>query len=71
MNEERQELLSEGLMTVADTCRFLAVSRATAYRMMETGELPYVRLGHCRRIPKRALIEYTRERLVTRLRPEE
>jgi excisionase family DNA binding protein len=38
------------LATVSDVARHLAVSRSTVYQLMESGALPYVKLGRCRRI---------------------
>ena len=52
---DRDELVEEGLATVPEAIEFLKVSRTTLYRLMDSGKLPYVSLGRCRRIPKRAL----------------
>jgi excisionase family DNA binding protein len=38
------------LATVLDVARHLSVSRGKVYQMMEAGQLPYARLGRCRRI---------------------
>jgi excisionase family DNA binding protein len=38
------------LVTVSEVARYLSVSRTKVYQMMELGDLPYVRLGRCRRI---------------------
>jgi len=56
-------LVGEGLVTVAQACRFLAVSRSFLYGAMERGEIAYCRLGRARRIPVRALMEYAAKRL--------
>lgn len=52
------ELVADGLVTVADACRLLAVSRSFLYAQMDAGALPFCRLGRSRRIPRRAVIEY-------------
>jgi len=33
----------------------LGISRATMYRVMQRGDFPLIRVGHCPRIPVRAL----------------
>jgi excisionase family DNA binding protein len=44
------ERLAKGLAKTEDAQRFLNVSRAKLYGMMESGDLPYVKLGKSRRI---------------------
>jgi excisionase family DNA binding protein len=39
------------LLTVAEAGRVLSVSRATAYRLVTTGELPVVRIRGMLRVP--------------------
>lgn len=50
------EVVADGLMSVADTARFLSVSRSMLYEFMESGRLVYVKLGRARRIPRRAVV---------------
>jgi excisionase family DNA binding protein len=38
------------LATVAEVARHLAVSRSKVYQLMESNQLPYVKLGRCRRV---------------------
>ena len=38
------------LATVPEVADYLAVSRSKLYQMMDSGLLPYVKLGRCRRI---------------------
>ena len=52
----RDQLVSEGLMTVPEAAEFLRLSRASLYNLMERGQLPYVKLGRSRRIPRRAVV---------------
>jgi excisionase family DNA binding protein len=47
-----------GYARVADACQFLAISRATLYRLMDEGELAFAKFGYIRRIPWAALHEY-------------
>jgi excisionase family DNA binding protein len=57
------DVLADGLLTVADAAKFLAVGRSTVYAAMETGQLPYCKLGRARRIPKRALLAFVQANL--------
>ena len=41
---------SPALATVAQVAEHLALSRSTLYQIMDSGELPYIKLGRCRRI---------------------
>ncbi len=50
-------LVEDGLVTVAQAVEFLSLSRSALYRLMNRGALPFVKLGRCRRIPRRALVE--------------
>lgn len=56
-------LVADGLVAVAEAAAFLGVSRSALYLMMDRGELPFVKLGRSRRVPKRALQEIARQRL--------
>ncbi len=56
-NDDRVELVQDGLMTIAEAMAFSRLSRTTLYGLMETGRLSYTKLGRARRIPKRALVE--------------
>ena len=51
------DLVCEGLLTVAEAASFLGLSRASIYNLNSSGELPFVKIGGARRIPKRAVIE--------------
>ncbi len=49
------------LMHVADAAKILGVSRATAYRLVASGELASVRMGVAKtivRVPRAALMRY-------------
>ena len=54
---EQQALVADGLMTVREAAEFLSLSRATLYTLMDRGELPFMKLGRSRRIPRRAVIQ--------------
>ena len=53
-----------GLATVRDAQEFLSVSRTKIYALMDAGELPFCKVGRCRRIPRRALHQYAEKVLV-------
>ena len=58
------DLLADGLVTIETAGRFLAVSRSTVYVLLGRGDLPSVRIGKCRRIPKCALVEYASRQVI-------
>lgn len=39
------------LMTVAEAAEILNVAKRTVYRLMDSGQIVYVRIGRARRIP--------------------
>ncbi len=57
--------IPEGLARVTEVAKFLALSRAKLYLMMDAGELPYVRFGKSRRVPWQAVRDLVRESTVT------
>jgi len=58
MSKFYEEIMKDGLMSIAETCEFLSVSRSFVYQLLDTGQLPFVKLGKARRIPKRAVTQY-------------
>ena len=50
-------LVEDGLVKVSEAADFLRLSRSTLYTLMDQGELPFVKLGRSRRIPRRALVQ--------------
>ena len=60
----KEEIVSEGLLCVSKVAAFLGVSRTTIYQLMERGELPWVKLGRARRVPRRAVIELAAKNLI-------
>ena len=49
------------LMTVKDIQNALNISRTTAYKLVESGELPTLRIGRIYRIPKPYLLSYIKK----------
>jgi excisionase family DNA binding protein len=44
-----------GYVSIADAAKYFGISTKTVYRLMETAELPYTKIGYLRRIPRAAL----------------
>jgi len=61
---DRNELVSDGLMTIAEVVAFLRLSRSTVYGLMDTGKLACVRFGRARRIPRLAVVKLAAANLV-------
>jgi excisionase family DNA binding protein len=55
---------SKLLLSPDETCAMLGVKRTTLYKMLETGEIPSIRVGRLRRIPLERLRAWIDERLV-------
>jgi len=59
--------LPPALMHVADAARVLGISRATAYRLVASGELQSVRMGAGKnivRVPRAALMRYIEQNTI-------
>lgn len=61
---EADILVSSGLSTIKEAARFLNLSRAMIYKLMETGQLRYVKIGRSRRIPKLAVVNLAKDSLI-------
>lgn len=51
-------ILDAGVLTVIEAAAILKISRSQMYDMIRRGEILSFRFGTCRRIPKKALVEY-------------
>lgn len=58
------------VLTVAEAGELLGISRAFAYELVARGELPVIRLGRRRLVPKRALYELVGMNPVDTVGPE-
>jgi excisionase family DNA binding protein len=58
------DVTTDGFADVNEAAQFLRVSRASIYKLMESGDLLYAKFGKSRRIPWRALREYGERCLV-------
>jgi excisionase family DNA binding protein len=59
-------ITDDGLETVEWAKGFLRVSRSFLYGLMDAGQLPYVKLGRSRRVPRRAVMDLAQQHLVAR-----
>lgn len=57
--------LNMPLLRAAEVAQFLNVSRALAYRLMNTGEIPIVRVNRSVRVRRIDLEAYIRDNLVS------
>jgi excisionase family DNA binding protein len=64
VEKETGSVVDEGLVSVSEACRFLGLSRATVYVLMEKHDLPFCKIRGARRIPRRALVELAHRSLV-------
>jgi len=61
----QQDMLAEGLDRFVDAERFTRLSRSKLYELMNEGVLPFVKIGRCRRIPHRALVDLVAKHMVS------
>lgn len=59
-----REVLKEGLVRVKEAAQLLGVSRSQVYKLMDGGELPFVRLRKSRRIPRTGLVQLISRNMV-------
>lgn len=59
------DLLAGGCFSVTEAAKFAGLGRTSIYEAMDSGELPSLKRGRRRLIPKRALIAWLAEGLVT------
>jgi excisionase family DNA binding protein len=64
--DRAREMVVDGMQTVKEAAAFLGVSVATLYGLMARGDLPFVKLGRSRRIPRRALVDLAAKNLIGR-----
>jgi excisionase family DNA binding protein len=52
---ERKELIDSKLLTVKETAAQLRLGKSKVYGMLQTGDLPHLRVGAALRIPQAAV----------------
>jgi excisionase family DNA binding protein len=63
-HQAEEQLLECGLDRVADVAKYLKVSTAQVYVLMATGQLPFTKIGRCRRVPHRAVVALAARNMV-------
>jgi excisionase family DNA binding protein len=66
MKTPASALIGGGLLRVKDAAAEMSVSVSFLHKLCARGDIPYVRVGSDRRIPRAALNAYLQARLVTR-----
>jgi excisionase family DNA binding protein len=61
---EPESVVTDGLVSIPEACRFLSLSRASLYALMGRRALPFCKIGGSRRIPRKALVELAEQSLV-------
>jgi excisionase family DNA binding protein len=56
--ETSEELFQDGAMGVNDAAKFIGVSRAVLYRLMEKGTIPFAQPAGRRLVPRRSLVRW-------------
>ena len=46
------------ILTVRELCEILLIGKNTAYKLLKSGEIKYVKIGHVYKIPKKYVKEY-------------
>lgn len=62
--EQVSHLLANRFVTVTEASKFLALSRAKVYHLMNSGDIKYAKFGVSRRIPMEILIKYAESCMV-------
>jgi excisionase family DNA binding protein len=64
MNEpSREQIVADGFAKVEEGAKFLSVGRSTVYELMDSGALPYCKIGRARRIPWYAIRKFAEDSL--------
>jgi excisionase family DNA binding protein len=56
--------VAEGFASLVEAGKYLSLSRATLYKLMDAGELAYARFGRSRRVPWASLKAYAAKSMV-------
>lgn len=59
-NITQRFFMDDSLLTVNEVSKLMAVARATVYKLMANGELPWHKIGKCRRVALADLQEFLR-----------
>jgi excisionase family DNA binding protein len=57
--------VADGAMAINEAVELSGFSRSFLYKLMENGQLAYIKIGKARRIPRRSLLDLLERSLVT------
>jgi excisionase family DNA binding protein len=63
--KDETQLTADGFATLEQAGKFLAVSRAKLYVLMNAGAIKFAKIGRCRRLPWAELRRFAAQCLVT------
>ncbi|MFC1482550.1 helix-turn-helix domain-containing protein [Myxococcota bacterium] len=61
MRTKRYSIPNPKLWTISDLCKYLRISRSTAYQWVSDNKLPYTRINGLLRFEEQAVRDYLRE----------
>ena len=64
MHAEAAKLIDPYFANVEQAKEFLGISRSHLYGLMDSGRLPFAKIGACRRLPWKSLKEFAESCLV-------
>ena len=57
--------MEKALLKPAEVTQILSIGRSKVYELINTGELPSVRIGRCIRVPKSSLENWIKARITS------
>jgi excisionase family DNA binding protein len=63
--EKKIDLCADGFADVHEAAQFLSMSRSSIYKLMESGDLKFGKIGKARRIARRSLREFAERCIVS------
>lgn len=64
MNEQRQQVVADGALTIKAAEEFSGVRRSLLYKRMSSGSLAYCKVGRRRLVPRKALTQMLADGLI-------
>ena len=62
----RIALVKDGFLNIRQAEDFSGLKKSKLYALMQSGELPYAKIGAARKIPRKALLDFMAKNLVMR-----
>lgn len=60
---EDETLFKDGFLTVPQVAKYLSIGKTLVYSLMDRGELKYCKFGKARRIPKKEVVQFAKDRM--------